>query len=135
MLIQPNRPVILTSTTVVRIPAPALSAVVAGAISVGFDTLWEPALGFPVLVPPDELVSGGAICCSVSNCRRLVKITDIAAICWPTPCVPSQSVPFDQLRPQVRPLLPPEHCFAAAIADVLRAGRIVSLVKGAIWVV
>jgi hypothetical protein len=128
MLIQPNIPVALTSISVVRIPAPTLSPCVAGLMASGFATLAEPALGFPRLVPPVKFVKGGPI--SASG-KRFVKITDMAAICCPTPCVPSQTVPFDQLSPHVRPLAPPEHCCAAAMAEARSLGITSARVHGA----
>ena len=127
-LIQPNMPVALTSMSVVRIPAPIRSPSVAGVMAAGFATLADPAFGFPALVPPVAFVRGAPISASGS---RFVKITDIAAICCPTPCVPSQTVPFDQLNPHVRPLAPPEHCCAAAMAEARSLGMMISRVQGA----
>jgi hypothetical protein len=128
MLIQPNMPVAPTSISVVNIPAPTLSPSVAGVMASGLDTLAEPALGFPALVPPVRFVRGGLI--SASG-RRFVKMTDMAAICCPTPWVPSQTVPFDQLSPHVRPLAPPEHCSAAATAEARSFGMTRARVQGA----
>jgi hypothetical protein len=104
MLIQPNMPVTPTRTTVVTIPAPALSAVVAGlyrvsisgklvkiagntyVIAVGFVFVCDPALGLPALVPPVAFVTGGDI---YSNGCKLTNIADMAAISCPTPVRPS----------------------------------------------
>jgi len=128
MLIQPNMPVALTSINVVRIPAPTLSPSVAGVMAAGLVILSEPAFGFPTLVPPVAFVRGGPISCSGS---RFVKMTDMAAICCPTPSVPSHTVPLDQLSPHVRPFVPPEHCSAAILAEVRSLGRIRERVHGA----
>jgi len=129
MLIQPNIPVAPTKTTVVINPAPTLSACVAGLIGSKVVLLPLPAALFPILVPPVLFVTG-----PFTFATRLTKIADMAAICCPTPDVPSQD-PLDQLKPHVRPLEPPVHCAAAAMADALRRCMMAGLVYGAILVV
>lgn len=120
-----------TKISAVKIPAPALSAPVADLL---FNPLVPklplPAFGSPLLVPPVELVTGGPtlpICVDMMTSR--------AAICCPTPLLPSQTAPLDHFSPQARPLSPPEHCNAAAVAEVSRAFIIWPVVKGATFVV
>ena len=52
--------------------------------------------------------------------------TSNAAICWPTPAVPSQ-VPFRyHFSPQTFPVGAPVHCATAAFAELRRRGAMIS---------
>jgi hypothetical protein len=108
------------ATMAVKIPAPARSFVVTFIFAVGSsaDGSSMPVFGLPTLVPPVLFVRGERdwpimVLCTASS----------AAICWPTPYVPSQLPFLYQLRPHMRPLGrsggEPEHCSAAAEAEVL----------------
>ena len=117
-----------TITTTVKIPAPARSPVVTGS-SVSpevVSTLPAPAFGFPTLVPPVVFVNGT---CVLAICVEM--ITSSADICWPTPVVPSHTAPSVHFKPHNRPLAPPEHCRAAAVAEVTNAVWTWSVMKGA----
>ncbi len=124
-------PIIPAITPVVKNPAPTLSPVVMTVVSsVGLVALPLPALGFPLLVPPVVFVSGAWTCWI-----RFDWITSRADISWPIPLVPSHVALLVHFRPHVLPLAPPEHCRAAAVAEVLSLSMIVLYVHGAIFVV
>ena len=127
-----NSDIIPSIKTTVKIAAPTLSPTL-GAVKrmeSGEGAALMPALGFPTLVPPDVLVTGG-----LTKSIILLNTISIAAICCPAPWLPSQFEPSLQLSPHIRPLAPPEHCNAAALAEEARAGIIWPLVKAAICVV
>jgi hypothetical protein len=79
--INPVVPSTLANITAVRTPAPALPLVVAGVMIVTSPPFGDvPAEGFPMLVPPVELVTRGG-----AESSSVVWITESADICWPTP--------------------------------------------------
>lgn len=129
----PAQPMKTTSISVVKIPAPARSPAVIGSVYAEGSGLAPgpptPADGSPLLVPPVELVTGGA-----TLVIRFDWNTSIALICSPMPLLPSHfsSVHFN---PQLVPLFPPVHVFAAARAEARSFGMMWSYVKGAICVV
>lgn len=129
--VEPRRP---PSTSAVRIPAPALSAMVTCLVSTASNSTVRagpvPALGFPLLVPPLSAVTGAA-----TFEIRFDWITLSADICSPIPIRPSHVAVFHVLPHVVPPLGAPEHCFAAPCADALSLGMMVFAVKGAICVV
>lgn len=116
----PAQPMKTTSTNVVKIPAPARSPAVIGSVYVDGSGLApllpDPADGFPLLVPPVELVTGGG-----TLVIRFDWNTSMALICSPTPLLPSHfsSVHF---KPQLVPLFPPVQVFAAARAEARSFG-------------
>jgi len=114
------RPLKTTAATkAVKIPAPARSAVVMGLTEPGVVESPTPAVGSPLLVPPVFDVKG-ALACWI----RLLWMTSIAAICCPTPDVPSHVAPCAQLSPHILPFGwsagDPLHWSAAALAEVSR---------------
>lgn len=126
-----------TSTTMVRMTAPALSLVVIGLVYtepsvVVVPELPVPAVGSLVLFPPVDDVNGAAKDESTVSIND--EMTPSADICCPTPYVPSHVVVFHSC-PQVTPSVPPSHCCAAPAADASRYGMMVSYVDGTSWVV
>ena len=90
-----------------------------------------PALGSPTLVPPVSPVTGG-----LESLIMFARTTSMAAICWPTPVVPSHfPLWFAHLNPHSRPLSPPVHCATAAFAEFSSRTLIRSKVHGAHLVV
>jgi len=95
--------------------APTLSPVVmmiSGSPAAGVPPV--PAEGSPLLVPPESAVRGG-----VEFATSRDWMTSNADICWPTPLVPSHTASLVHLRPHVTPLVPPLHCWAAALAEAV----------------
>lgn len=111
-------PMMIKQIKTVKIAAPALSAVVTGSAcrSPGPMSLVVPALGLPLLVPPDPSVTGPS-----ETVIRFDCMTSNADICSPTPVLPSND-PVVHCRPHDVPLSPPVHDAAAACADVSSMG-------------
>src|SRR4051812_22462255 len=110
-------------------PAPALSPVVGGGRLPSNVLEWLPAFGSPLLVPPVRFVYGGRAWSMSSE-----DTAPSTFICCPAPWLPSYPVVFHHLKPQARPVASPVHVARAASVELRRTGRIMSRVKGAIWV-
>ena len=111
--VQPNKP---PKVRAVRMPAPALSAVVMVLVTLESIVCWTlspelPALGLPCDVPPLLAVTGGS-----TLLIKLLWMTLKALICSPTPYFPSQVLLYHDL-PQVTPSVPPLHWPAAPWAE------------------
>lgn len=80
----------------VKMPAPALSAVVMGRFAgVDFSLLCWPAFGSLVLFPPVEDVTGLVFCLLINGNIATLK-TFVALICSSMPVFPSHSFPYQR---------------------------------------